>query len=128
MSTLLAVSGDNAVFDAYLKETGAYMDESDAVWAAQIYCPIVDLQHADMAYEWFFHADKTCEDSPAGPAETMTPFKEALSARLAKRYAEYFNSLGLRAPGTGDTLSIEDGRGGSAPACTSGRSASASSW
>lgn len=128
MSTLLAVSGDNAVFDAYLKENGAYMDESDAVWAAQIYCPIVDLQHADMAYEWFFHADKTCEDSPAGPAETMTPFKEALSALLAKRYAEYFSSLGLRAPGSGDTLSIEDGRGGSAPACTSGRSASASSW
>ena len=114
MSTLLAVSGDNAVFDAYLKENGAYTDESDAVWAAQIYCPIVDLQHADMAYEWFFHADKTCEDSPAGPAETMTPFKEALSARLAKRYAEYFNSLGLRAPGSGETLSIEDGRGGSA--------------
>lgn len=114
MSTLLAVSGDNAVFDAYLKENGAYMDESDAVWAAQIYCPIVDLQHADMAYEWFFHADKTCEDSPAGPAETMTPFKEALSALLAKRYAEYFNSLGLRAPGSGETLSIEDGRGGSA--------------
>lgn len=93
MSTLLAVSGDNAVFDAYLKENGAYMDESDAVWAAQI-----------------------------------TPFKEALSALLAKRYAEYFSSLGLRAPGSGETLSIEDGRGGSAPACTSGRSASASSW
>ena len=98
MSTLLAVSGDNAVFDAYLKENGAYMDESNAVWAAQIYCPIVDLQHADMAYEWFFHADKTCEDSPAGPAETMTPFKEALSALLAKRYAEYFNSLACAHP------------------------------
>lgn len=115
MSTLLAVSGDNAVFDEYLRANGAYMDESDAVYAAQIYCPIIDLQHADLAYEWFFREDRTCEDSPAGPAETMTPFKQALSRELSRRYVGYFNGLGLKHPETGEPLRIgEDGRSCSA--------------
>lgn len=114
MSSLLAVTGDNARYDAYLRENGAFMDESDAVFAAQIYCPIIDLEHADLAYEWMFRADKTCESSPAGPAETMTPFKEALSAKLAERYIKYFNALGLKDPETGAQLALNaDGRSGS---------------
>lgn len=115
MSTLLAVTGDNDKYAPYLKENGAFMAESDAVFAAQIYCPIVDLEHADLAYEWMFRADKENEDSPAGPAEVMTPFKEALSAVLAKRYVEYFNSLQLRHPKTGEPLVLHaDGRSGNA--------------
>ena len=109
MSSLLAVSGDNKRYAPYLEENGAFMDESDAVFAAQIYCPIIDLEHADMAYEWMFRADKTCEDSPAGPAETMTPFKEALSAKLAARYVDYFNSLGLKHPVSGALLVLDEG-------------------
>ena len=112
MSALLGVTGDNPRFDEYLRENGAFMDESDAVYAAQIYCPIIDLEHADLAYEWCFGADKTCEDSPAGPAETMTPFKEALSRKLAARYVDYVNSLGLRHPADGRPLTLDrDGRG-----------------
>lgn len=114
MSTLLAVTGDNRRYEPYLRENEAFMDESDAVFAAQIYCPIVDLEHADMAYEWMFRADKTCEDSPAGPAETMTPFKEALSAKLSERYVRYFNALGLKNPATGAPLTLDmGGRSGS---------------
>ena len=113
MSALLAVSGDNENYLPYLKANGAFMDESDAVFAAQIYCPIVDLEHADIAYEWMFRADKTSEDSPAGPGETMTPFKEALSEILARRYVAYFNSLQLRHPKTNEVLSLsDDGRSG----------------
>ena len=113
MSTLLAVTGDNENYVPYLKENGAFMEESDAIFAAQIYCPILDLEHADLAYEWMFHADKTCEDSPAGPAETMTPFKDALSKVLAKHYVAYFNSLQLRHPETGELLQLNaDGRSG----------------
>ncbi len=115
MSSLLAVTGDNENFLPYLEANGAFMEESDAIFAAQIYCPIVDLEHADLAYEWMFRADKECEDSPAGPAEIMTPFKDALSAVLAKRYVEYFNSLQLRHPETGALLVLkEDGRSGTA--------------
>ena len=70
MSTLLGVTGDHPRYDRYLEEAGAFMDESDAVYASQIYCPIIDLEHADLAYEWCFGADAECEDSPAGPADT----------------------------------------------------------
>lgn len=115
MSALLGVTGDNERYRDYLEENGAFMEESDSVFAAQIYCPIIDLEHADMAYEWMFQADKTCENSAAGNAETMSAFKEALSDGLSKRYVEYWNSLRLRHPDTGELLVLgEDGRSGSA--------------
>lgn len=114
MSTLLAVTGDNENFIPYLEENGAFMEESDAVYAAQIYCPVTDLEHSNMAYEWMFRADRESEDSPAGPSEVMTPFQEALSAQLADRYVEYFNSMELKNPKTGELLVLnEDGRSGS---------------
>lgn len=114
MSALLAVTGDNENFIPYLEENGAFMEESDAVYAAQIYCPIVDLEHADLAYEWLFLADKENEASPAGPAGVMSPFQEALSKVLSKDYIAYFNSLGLKHPETKEKLVIgEDGRSGS---------------
>ena len=76
MSALLAVTGNNEDYIPYLKENGAFMEESDSVFAAQAYCPIVDLEHADLAYEWMFCADKENEASPAGPAGVMTPLSD----------------------------------------------------
>lgn len=114
MSALLAVTANHRDFEPYLRENGAYMDERDDVFAAQIYCPIIDLEHADMAYEWTFGADCENEASHAGPAGRMTLFQEALSRELGKRYITYFNSLRLKHPQTGEALSIgEDGRSGS---------------
>ena len=115
MSTLIGVTGDNENYLPYLEENGAFLDESDAVYASQIYCPIIDLDHADAAYEWQFRADKENEDSPAGPAAVMTPYQEALSAELSARYIEYFNGLGLKDPVTGEAFVLgEDGRSGNA--------------
>lgn len=113
MSALLAVTGDHPDYDPYLRANGAYMEESDAVYAAQIYCPIIDLEHADMAYEWQFGADPENEASYAGPAEIMMPFKKAVSQRLRRMYVEYVNRLGLIHPQTGEKLELgEDGRSG----------------
>lgn len=115
MSSLIAVTGDNEDYLPYLKANGAFMDESDSVYAAQIYCPIIDLEHADLAYEWQFHADKTSEDSMSGPSETMSPFKDALSAVLSRKYIEYFNDMELCDPDTGEKLYLgKDGRSGTA--------------
>ncbi len=114
MSSLLAVTGDHPDYVPLLRENGAFLDESDRVFASQIYCPIIDLGHADQAYEWMFHQDKTCEDSHAGPAQTMTPFQDALSRELADQYIHYFNALQLKDPATGTLLRLgEDGRSGS---------------
>ncbi|MCR5161926.1 MAG: hypothetical protein K6C06_09170 [Lachnospiraceae bacterium] len=113
MSALLGVTGNSSRYEEYLKENGAFMDERDDVLAAQIYCPIIDLEHADIAYEWQFCRDKENESSPAGPAGVMTPFREALSAKLAKDYIGYFNGLGLKDE-KGHALVIgPDGRSGS---------------
>lgn len=110
MSTLLGITGNHEDFLPYLEENGAFMEERDDVFASQIYCPIVDLEHADLAYEWMFAADKENESSHAGPAGVMTPFREALSAKLKERYITYFNSLNLVNP-TGNRL---DGAGAEA--------------
>ena len=115
MSSLLAVTGNSPRYASYLRENGAFMDQRDDVYAAQIYCPIIDLDHADLAYEWQFQNDPENEASPAGPAGVMTPFQAALSKKLAAQYVAYFNSLGLRDPETGEPLTLgEDGRSGTA--------------
>lgn len=115
MSTLLAVTGNSRDYAPYLEEAGAFMDERDDVYAAQIYCPIIDLEHADLAYEWMFSADKESEIPNAGSGRTMTPFQEALSEKLKEAYIHYFNSLGLRNPVTGQPMLFgADGRSGTA--------------
>lgn len=114
MSSLLGITGNNEDYDSYLKENGAFMEEQDNIFASMIYCPIIDLEHADMAYEWMFFADKENETSFAGPKGVMSPFQEALSEKLKKRYISYFNQLELRDPLTQQPLTIgEDGRSGS---------------
>ncbi len=113
MSALLAVTGNNKKYDPYLEEAGAFMEESDKVRAAQIYCPIVDMEHADMAYEWMFAADKENEDTPMHAGRVMAPFEEALSTKLRENYISYFNNLDLKNPKTGGRLVLgEDGRSG----------------
>lgn len=114
MSSLVGITGNNANFLPLLEQNGAFMDETDDVYAAQVYCPIIDLDHADIAYEWQFQNDPENESSPAGPAGVMTPFQAALSKKLAAAYVRYFNSLGLVHPETGAPITLnEDGRSGS---------------
>lgn len=48
MSSLLGSTGDHPDYEPYLKELGA-AEESDAIYAASCYCPITNLDHADMA-------------------------------------------------------------------------------
>ena len=84
-------------------------EESDAVFAAQIYCPIIDLEHADFAYEWMFATDHVSEWTGE-----FTPFQKALSKKLQERYITYFNSLKIKNPEDGSLLIIgKDGRSGS---------------
>lgn len=114
MSTLLGVTGNNESFLPYLEENGAFMEERDDVYACQIYCPIIDLEHADLAYEWMFSADPENEPSPVGPAAFMTPFQAALSEKLKEKYIAYFNGLGLEDPEDHSPIRIgKDGRSGS---------------
>ena len=114
MSALLGVTGNSPLFDEYLRSAGAFMEERDDVYAAQVYCPIIDLEHADLAYEWQFREDADYEASPFSEAGTLTPFRKALSQKLSDAFIRYFNQMKLRNPQTGEELTIgPDGRSGS---------------
>lgn len=53
VSALMGATGNNKDYEPYLRASGA-AEERDDVFASSVYCPITDLEHADMAYEWMF--------------------------------------------------------------------------
>ncbi len=97
MSSLLGSTGNSANYEKMLENIGAVMDETDDIFAAQCYCPIIDLDHADLAYEWMFRGQTHYTGMPfVGFDEgDLTPFAAALSDKLADEYVSYFNGLGL---------------------------------
>ncbi len=107
LSSLLGVSGDNDLFLPYLEEIGAELSTSDRVYAAQAYCPITNLEHADMAYEWMFHRKKIFTFSSNKTPEVLSQDEEKLSQTLAEDFPNYLNQLEL-----GEELGA-DGRSGS---------------
>ena len=58
LSSLIGATGNSGDYGPYLKALGA-ADERDDVFASSVYCPITDLDHADMAYEWMFNGVDT---------------------------------------------------------------------
>jgi hypothetical protein len=107
LSSLLGVTGNHPDYDPYLKEIGA-AEERDDIFAASCYCPITNLDHADMAYEWEFHGHEDYhrmkfEMKDGKPNLTpidgvMTELQKELSERLKVLFPEYLNSLHLLSP------------------------------
>ncbi|BAC69254.1 putative secreted protein [Streptomyces avermitilis MA-4680 = NBRC 14893] len=91
LSALLGASGDSPLYDSYLKDLGA-AEASDAIFASGDWCPITDLEHADMAYEWNWGANKL---------STGTLVDQSVSKELSTAFADYQASLRLRAKGFG---------------------------
>ncbi|NEC89373.1 subtype B tannase [Streptomyces sp. SID12501] len=91
LSALLGASGDSPLYAKYLKALGA-ADASDAIFASGDWCPITDLEHADMAYEWNWGANKLGSGSLVD---------QTVSKELSTAFTEYQASLKLRAKGFG---------------------------
>ncbi|MFD2683640.1 subtype B tannase [Streptomyces phyllanthi] len=91
LSSLLGASGDSPLYDSYLAELGA-ANASDAVFAVGAWCPIIDLEHADMAYEW-------CYGSLPLPSGSLAD--RTLSKELSTAYGDYVASMKLKAKGFG---------------------------
>ncbi|MDO4165092.1 MAG: subtype B tannase [Bacteroides sp.] len=88
MSSLLGATGNSPLYEPYLEKMGA-ADARDDVFAAVCYCPITDLDHADMAYEWLYqYADPT--------VRPLTGEQQEIAQELAQAYPEYLNSLQLK--------------------------------
>ncbi|MCC8143330.1 MAG: hypothetical protein LUD02_07910 [Tannerellaceae bacterium] len=90
MSSLLGATGNYPAYEPYLNELGA-TNERDDIFAAVCFCPITDLEHADMAYEWLYNRTNK-------GARGLSPEQIAVSDELAALYPAYLNSLGLRMP------------------------------
>lgn len=87
MSALLGATGNSKEHSELLKAMGA-ADERDDIFCAVCYCPITDLEHADMAYEWLYGET----DSRRSDADS----KRALTKELAAQFPAYQESLGLK--------------------------------
>ncbi|MCD8317564.1 MAG: alpha/beta hydrolase [Paraprevotella sp.] len=96
MSALLGATENHRAYAPYLKEMGA-ADERDDIYAAVCFCPIIDLEHADMAYEWLYG----CTNRVSRP---LTDAQMKVSEELASRYASYLEGLKLRKPEDGSPL------------------------
>ncbi|MDT7847540.1 subtype B tannase [Streptomyces justiciae] len=84
MSALLGASGGSHLYDTHLTELGA-ADAGDGVFATAAWCPIADLEHADMAYEWCWGTTKL--------ARTGALVDQTLSKELSALFADYQASL-----------------------------------
>lgn len=91
LSSLLGASGDSPLYAPYLEEIGA-ADASDAIFATGAWCPITDLEHADMAYEWCWGSN---------PLASGSLVDRTVSGELSSAYGPYLASLKLRARGFG---------------------------
>lgn len=110
MSALLGTTGNHPDYEAYIKQLGA-APAMDDVYAASCYCPITNLDHADMAYEWEFcgindyhrfkyEMPEGGPDSGKPPVITpvdaeMTEKQITMSKELKTMFPEYLNSLNL---------------------------------
>lgn len=108
LSALLGSTGNHPDYAEDLKKLGA-AEERDDIFAASCYCPITNLDHADMAYEWEFcglwdyHRVIYGPSAPGEKRPQMTPVdgimtkeKQELSAELKKAFPEYLNGLALK--------------------------------
>ena len=73
LSALLGATGNSREYAAELKAIGA-ANERDDIFASMDYCPITNLDHADMAYEWMFNGVNEAHQSSA-PMSPLLPLK-----------------------------------------------------
>ena len=86
MAALVGATGNHPAYNDMLAAMGA-AKEKDDVYAAVCYCPITDLEHADMAYEWLFNGTSSRQRSAQ-----LLP----ISNQLKEQFPNYINSLNLK--------------------------------
>lgn len=107
LSSLLGASGDTPALEAELRALGA-APGSDALFAVSAYCPIVNLEQADGAYEWQFRGladyrsiQMTMLDFRVQRTEVpgrLDATEQAWSAELMAGFIDHVNGLSLRDP------------------------------
>ncbi|MCP1659734.1 subtype B tannase [Neisseria perflava] len=121
LSALLGATGNSKDYEVYLKALGA-AEADDSIFAVSAYCPITDLDHADMAYEWQFNGVNDYQKMNITMLDynvkrelvpgTLTAAEIALSDKLKPLYPAYINSLGLK-DAQGRSLTLDNKGNGS---------------
>lgn len=122
LSVLAGATGDHPDYLPYLEEIGAART-SDRIFAASCYCPITNLEHADMAYEWQFHEiydfHRMHMTMSEGNRPVFSPIdgqmseeEQRVSREEAKLFPAYVNSLQL-ADEDGNRLTLDENGEGS---------------
>ena len=116
MSALLGATGNDSDYAPYLKALGAAPGKDD-IFAAQCYCPITNLDHADMAYEWQFNGVNTYKGrimpgEQSDSANTLSDGQISVSNDLKALFPEYVNSLQLK-DNNGNVLTLDENGNGS---------------
>ena len=104
MSSIFGASGDMKEYYQYMYEAGALgvtkNDDGtyesafhDNIFAAQNYCPIADIENADLAYAWWW---VDLVDDGGIKNGSITDFEKRLQELEADAYIEYLNSLKLK--------------------------------
>lgn len=119
MSSILGASGNMPEYYAYMydsgvlgvtkNEDGSFQSAyADNVYGAQCYCPIADIENADLAYAWWW-VDLVDQGGTYG---TFTDFDIRLQELEAEAFLEYLNSLNLT-DAQGNPLTLDGLRSGS---------------
>ena len=119
MSSILGASGNMPEYYPYLYEAGAlgvsrnsdgtYTSHyPDNIFAAQAYCPIADIEDADLAYAWWW-VDLADHGGYRG---SFTDFDRRLQELEAEAFITYLNSLNLK-DDHGNSLTLTGIRSGS---------------
>ena len=121
LSAMAGSMGNHPDFEPYLQEIGA-CEGDDTPFAASCYCPIINLENADMAYEWEFcgvneYFGIKRRRLPNGRDERtpitgeLSDFEKEMSRELADLFPAYVNGLRLVGP-DGENLTLNpDGTG-----------------
>lgn len=121
LSALTGATGNHPDYIPYLQEIGA-ADERDDVFGSVCFCPIINLENADSAYEWQFEGLKQAhymkfsfdENGQIHIHPNILPLSDTQitwSHELSSCFPDYVNSLNLKdTDGTLLTLS-KDGNG-----------------
>ncbi len=122
MSALLGTTGNHPDYEPYLEAMGAAKERDDICYAS-CYCPIINLEHADMAYEWEFSGLWDCHQGKYIPPEhtgeegkwvpvvrQMPEEQKKASGELREQFPAYVEELALtEEDGTPLTLNREGG-------------------
>jgi len=72
VSLLLGASGNSLDYNSYLSELGVASYDT-SIYAVSAYCPITDLDHADMAYEWSYNGINSYAGMGGMPGQQEPP-------------------------------------------------------